>query len=102
MEVEGGKDLRIGKGQSKARQVSGADRVTQNDVSQFVGQHHSKSRLIGQHVEEPAADHDGAAHHERLQWSCEQHAAADTRNVEVVGNRQIVEHRFQDPVNISV
>src|SRR5208283_4687060 len=100
MEVEGGKDLRIGKGPRNAGQVCRANGVTQNHMSQFVRQHGGKSRLIGQHVEKPAAKHNGAAHHERFQWSGEQHAAADTGNVEVVGNQQIVEHGLQDPVDI--
>src|ERR1700720_4299426 len=67
MEVKVGKGFQVRERQAEARQVPASGRVTQNNMGQFVRQHCGQSRLIGEHVEKPAAKNDSSANHERLQ-----------------------------------
>ena len=58
--------------------------------------------LIGQNVDQAAAQDDGVAQREGLERRSQQHAAADFRlNVEVVGDFEIVHHGFEHFVHIA-
>src|SRR5579863_567622 len=101
-EVKVRKDFQIRERQGDTRQGCVADGVMQNDVSHFVGQDGRERGLIGQHIEKPAAQNDGSADDERLEWRCEQHTATNSSDVEIVGEQQIIGDGLQYVVDFAV
>ena len=47
--------------------ILAAQVVSENDVSQFVGQHHGQAAFVGKYVDQAAADDDRVAHAESFQ-----------------------------------
>ena len=64
---------------------------------------HGKAALVGQHVEQATAHHDGVAYGERLQRSRQKNAAVHFwLDIEVIGDHQVIDHRLQDFVDFSL
>ena len=70
-------------------------------MREFVGKRHRQAGLIRKHVNKSTAYDDGVTHAEGLQRRSEQDAGTHgPRQIEVIGNFQVVDHGLQNLVNI--
>src|ERR1022692_288612 len=66
-------------------------------------EHSRQASLIREHVDQSPADHDSVTHAKCFQWRGEQHASAHgTREVEVVGYRDVVDHGLENTVYVAL
>ena len=76
--------------------------VAQHDVRELMSENRGEAGLVGKHVHQPAADHDGVAHAESFQRSSEQDACAHRPwQVNIVGDLQIVHHGLKNPIHFA-
>ena len=86
-----------------AEGVLGIELVAAEHVAELVGQHHRQARLVGQHVDHPAAEHDRVTDRERLERRRHQHARPNRRlDHQVVGDLEVGEHRLQHLADLAV
>lgn len=76
--------------------------MTQYNVGEFVTEHGCQTGLIGKHIDEPAADHNGISHTECFQRGSEQNACPyRARQVDVIGDFEIVDDRLQNAIHVA-
>ena len=76
--------------------------VAKHHVAEFVRQNRCQARFIGQHVNQPAAEHDGMPQRKRFQRGRGHHPATNVRlDVQVVGDFEIVHHGFKNFVHFA-
>ena len=76
--------------------------MPEDDVAQLVREHHRERRLVGEHVDETAAQHDRVADGERLERGREQDACVHLRlELDVVGDEEVVDDRLENLLDVA-